>query len=299
MKIAVVGSGFVGRATGEGLSKHGHDVTFIEVDKDKVEDAKKAGFKAFTPDEYDKITTDITMFCVPTPTKGSSIQLDILKKAAEQFAERLKNHKDYHVLVIRSTVPPKTTREVGAFIEKASGKKLGKDFGLCMQPEYLREVTAKEDYERPWFVLIGEYDEKSGDLLEKIYRTFDAPIQRCALEEAEFQKYVHNVFNAVKIAFFNEMRIAAKGEGWNVDKIFHATAESCEGIWNPLYGLRDFGPFDGSCLPKDTTALLEWGTNNGYNFGILRSVIKENFEHEKQLGKNAKVRVNYLANIDV
>jgi UDP-glucose 6-dehydrogenase len=110
---------------------------------------------------------------------------------------------------------------------------------------------------------------------------------------------VHNIYNAAKIAFFNEMRIIAKNEGWNAEKIFHATAESCEGIWNPVYGLRDFGPFDGSCLPKDTTALLEWGHKNGYSMGILKAIIEENFKHEKLLGKNEKVRVNYLANVTV
>jgi UDPglucose 6-dehydrogenase len=299
MKIAVVGAGFVGRATGEGLRKHGQEITFIEIDEGKIQSAKEAGFEAFSADEYNRITTDITMFCVPTPTKGKSIQLDYLKKAVWELAERLKAHNKYHVVVIRSTVPPKTTRELGKFIEKVSGKKIGKDFGLCMQPEYLREVTANEDFERPWFVLIGAYDEQSGDILEKVYRPFDAPIQRCTLEEAEFQKYVHNIFNAAKIAFFNEMRVIAKREGWDDKMIFHATAESCEGIWNPVYGLRDFGPYDGSCLPKDTTALLEWGQKNGYHLGILKAIIEENFKHEKLLGKNEKVRVNYLANVTV
>jgi UDPglucose 6-dehydrogenase len=300
MKIAVVGSGFVGRATGEGLRKHGHEVTFLEVDERKIQAAKKAGFDAFTPEEYPTITTDMTMFCVPTPTKGSNIQLTYLRRAAMDFAERLKTHNKYHVVVVRSTVPPKTTREsVGRLIEEVSGKKIGDDFGLCMQPEYLREVTANEDYERPWFVLIGEYDTRSGNILEKVYKSFDAPIQRCTLEEAEFQKYVHNVFNAAKIAFFNEMRIAARREGWDADKVFQATAESCEGIWNPMYGLRDYGPYDGSCLPKDTCALLEWGTKNGYKFGILKAIIEENFKHERLLGKNERVRVNYLADVAV
>ncbi len=297
MKIAVVGGGFVGRATGEGLRKHGNTITFVEIDEEKIRSAKEAGFEAFSADEYNHITTDLTMFCVPTPTKGQHIVLDYLKKAVWEFAERLKTHDKYHVAVIRSTVPPKTTREVGKLIEKVSGKRLGKDFGLCMQPEYLREVTANEDFERPWFVLIGAYDERSGDLLEKVYRPFDAPIERCTLEEAEFQKYIHNIYNAVKIAFFNEMRVVAKKEGWNADKLFQATAESCEGIWNPVYGIRDYGPFDGSCLPKDTTALLEWGDKNGYMLGILKAVIEENFKHEKLLGKNEKVRINYLANV--
>lgn len=300
MKIAVVGSGFVGQATGKGLGKHGNEITFVDVMPEKVEQLQKDGFDAVLADEYDKITTDVTMFCVPTPTKGGEIQLEFLKKAITELAHRLKNHDDYHVVVVRSTVPPKTTREiVKPIIEKITGKQAGKDFGLAMQPEYLREVTAEQDFARPWFILIGEYDKKSGDVLQKIYSKFDAPIERVSLEEAEFQKYVHNVYNAVKIAFFNEMRVIAKREGWNADAVFRATAESCEGIWNPLYGLRDFGPFDGSCLPKDTRALLQWGDNNGFQLEILRAVVSENLKHEKLLGKNETVRVNYLEKISV
>lgn len=300
MKIAVVGSGFVGEATGRGFAKHKHEVTFVDVLPERVEYLRGEGLKAELAKDYDKITTDVTMFCVPTPTKGGSIKLDYLKEAVKTFAERLKNHKGYHVAVIRSTVPPKTTREIVIpYIEKVSGKKAGKDFGVCMQPEYLREVTAKEDFARPWFILIGQLDERSGDVVDKLYRDFDAPIERCSLDEAEFQKYVHNVYNAVKIAFFNEMRLIAQQEKWDADAVFRATAESCEGIWNPMYGLRDFGPFDGSCLPKDTRALLQWGDNNGHDLGVLRSVIVENLKHEKKMGKNKTVRVNYLDNISV
>ncbi len=107
------------------------------------------------------------------------------------------------------------------------------------------------------------------------------------------------MYNAVKIAFFNEMRIAIKKKGWDADKIFHATAESSEGLWNPMYGLRDYGPFDGSCLPKDTRALLEWGKEHGFSFSILSSVIKENTKHEKILGKNKKVPINHIAKVEV
>lgn len=300
MKVAVIGSGFVGQATGLGLKKHGNDVVFVDVDAEKVKTLKADGFEAYLADDYKKITTDITMFCVPTPTKGGEMSLNFLKLAVKEFAARLKDHDDYHVAVIRSTVPPKTTRDVVLpLIEKVSGKKVGKDFGLVMQPEYLREITANADFERPWFVLIGQYDDKSGDTIEKLYRSFDAPIERCSMEEAEMQKYVHNVYNAVKIAFFNEMRLACQKEGMNADMIFRATAESCEGIWNPMYGLKDFGPFDGACLPKDTRALLEWGDKNGHKMGILRAVIQENLRHEKVMGKNKHVRINYNGNISI
>lgn len=298
--VAIVGSGFVGEATGKGLEKHNNDITFVDVMPEKITKLRGEGFKAHFPEDYTKITTDITMFCVPTPTEGSEINLDYLLGAVTQFALRLKDHNKYHTVVIRSTVPPTTTREkLLPLIEEISDKKAGRDFGLCMQPEYLREVTAEQDYARPWFILIGQYDKKSGDVLEKLYSKFDAPIERVGLEEAEFQKYVHNVYNAIKIAFFNEMRVIANKEKWDAAAVFHATARSCEGIWNPIYGLRDMGPFDGSCLPKDTRALLQWGDNHGYRLEILRSVITENLKHEELLGRNTSVRVNYLEKIRV
>lgn len=300
MKITVVGGGFVGKATGRGFTQHEHEVTFVDINQERVDHLRLEGYNAVTPSEYSKIISDVTMFCVPTPTQGSSIQFEYLKKAVSDFAHLLKNHDGYHVVVVRSTVPPKTTRKlVIPLIEKISGKKAGKDFGVCMQPEYLREKTADADFERPWFILIGQLDDKSGDVVEKIYLPFDAPIERCEIEEAEIQKYVHNLYNAAKIAFFNELRVIFKKEGWNADAMFRATAESCEGIWNPVYGLRDFGPFDGSCLPKDTRAFLDWADGAGYDLGILRAIVKENKKHEKLLGKNNEVRVNYLANISV
>ena len=231
------------------------------------------------------------------PSRGA-FQLKYLKAAVESFAERLRTHNGYHVAVIRSTVPPGTTRKVMLpLIERISGKKAGQDFGLVMQPEFLREITANQDFERPWFILIGEFDAKAGNVIDKLYRNFDAPIQHCSLDEAEFQKYVNNIFNAVKIAFFNEMRVMANHEGWDAGKIFRAVAESCEGMWNPLYGTRDMGPFDGACLPKDITALVEWAHTRGYEPGIIKAVLAENLRHEEILGKNTSVKVNHLEKV--
>jgi UDPglucose 6-dehydrogenase len=300
VKITVVGSGFVGHATGKGLAQHGHEVTFLDSNPKAVGAVRAQGFRAMQPEEALVVDTDVTMFCVPTPTVNGQFQSEILVRAVEQFAHRFNGSRRYHVVVIRSTVPPKTTRNlVIPIIEKITGKVAGRDFGVVMQPEYLREVTADQDFARPWFILIGAYDRKSGEVVSEIYRDFDAPIQMTSLEEAEFQKYVHNVFNAVKIAFFNEMRVVANAEGWNANAIFEATAESCEGIWNPIYGLRDYGPFDGSCLPKDTLSLLEWGDQNGHKMEILRSVIAENFKHAETLGRNRHVRNNVLETMHV
>ncbi len=292
MRIAIVGAGFVGQATGKGFAKHKHHVTFVDINHQKLEQLRTEGFTAHHAGDYTKIDGDITMVCVPTPTDKGAIQLDYLKDAVSAFGQRLATHKKYHTVVIRSTLPPKTTREILLpIIEEHSGKKVGQDFGLAMQPEYLREATANADFERPWVILIGAYDKRSGDVVSNLYRSFDVPIHRCSLEEAEMQKYVHNLFNAVKIAFFNEMRTVAQKEGWDAEQMFQVTAESCEGIWNPLYGLRDYGPFDGSCLPKDTQAFLNWASAHGYDLGVLRAVITENIKHGKILDTNQGVSI--------
>lgn len=298
LKIDIVGSGFVGQATGKGLAHHGHSVTFLDTDPSRVAAMRAQGFRAMQPDEASDINSDLTMFCVPTPTVNGAFQLDPVYRAVESFAERLRGHSGYHVVVMRSTVPPTTTREVVIpLIETVSGKKAGRDFGVVMQPEFLREVHAEQDFARPWLILIGELDQRSGDVVDKLFRDFEAPIRHVSLEEAEFQKYVHNSFNAVKIAFFNEMRLVANAKGWDSEAVFNAVAESCEGMWNPLYGVRDFGPFDGSCLPKDTAALVEWGDQHGFSLGIMRAVIAENLRHQGILGKNRKVRNNVLETV--
>jgi nucleotide sugar dehydrogenase len=282
MDIAIVGCGAVGLATGKGLAKLGNKMTYVDTSDDKIYSLEKAKDEAFTPDQYPRITTDITMICVATSNDDGVLYLDDLKRATREFARRLKTHKKYHTLVIRSTVPPHTTRDIVIpIVQEISGKTAGTDFGVVMQPEYLRTDTAETDFARPWFVLIGELDRRSGNTIEKLYSKLDVPIERVSIEEAEFQKHVHNAYNAVKIAFFNEMRIIAKHEKWNADVIFHATAESAEGSWNPLYGLRDKGTFTNSPLMYDSQALVEWGRTKGYTLPILHSVITENKSHDK------------------
>ena len=284
MQISIVGGGFVGRATAKGLCAQGHSVLVLDVDPRKIRTLWAEGLDAHDPHEYRSVTGEVTMISVPTPTVDGRIQLDHLAKAVTLFGERLRSFRDYHVLVIRSTVPPRTTRDlVIPIVEEISGKTAGRDFGVVMQPEYLREATAVQDFARPWLITIGELDARSGDVVHQVYRGFDAPIERVTLEDAEFQKYVHNLYNAVKIAFFNEMRIVANGEGWDATKIFQMTAETSEGIWNPVYGIRDRGPFSGSCLPKDTAALLQWGQEHGYDLGILKAVVSENVRHHRLL----------------
>ncbi len=278
-KITVIGSGVVGQATGKGFSAKGFDVEFVDVDTGKVDQLKKEGYSAFTADEiaernYD---SDISIFTVPTPTVNGKIKFDYLEQASIDLGKRLAKVKKYHILVTRSTILPGTTRDlVIPLVEKHSGKKCGVDFGACMNPEYLREETAVTDFSNPWLVVIGQFDQKSGDLLEEVYKKFECPIERVALEEAEIQKYIHNLFNATKIAFFNEFRHICQNINVDANNIFNLVAKSCEGMWNTKYGIRDRGPFSGSCLPKDTQAMYAWATEKGYDVDVLEATIKAN-----------------------
>ncbi len=297
-KVCIVGPGVVGQATGKALIAHGVDVTFIGRSKEKIEKLQKDGFKAFQKDEivngsYD---FDITMFTVPTPTIDGKISLAVMDSASIDLGKRLKNHKGYHVVVVKSTVPPGTTENlVIKNIEKYSGKKVGKDFGACMNPEYLREETSYEDTLNAWMILIGEYDKRSGDMLNEIYKGFKCPIYRSSIQEAEMQKYIHNLFNAAKISYFNEMREIAKAIGADADKVFKLAAISTEGMWNPKYGIRNMGPFSGSCLPKDTQAFLDWAQQRGFNPKLLRTVIEVNDDLMEKMGiEKQKLAVSNL-----
>jgi len=258
-RIAVIGSGVVGKATGIGLISTGHQVKFFDINPERVEELEKEGYQAKGPDLLNVHDFDAFFFTVSTPTVDGKIHLGFLESAVANLGKLIKEKKDYFVVVGRSTMPPGTTEEfIIPLLEKYSGKKAGLDFGVCMNPEYLREKTSKDDFMRPWIIVIGALDKRSGDTLCQIYNSYECPIHQVSLKEAEMQKYVHNLFNATKITFFNEMRGICKALDLDADKIFKITAESAEGSWNKMYGIRDMGPFEGSCLPKDTAAFSGW-----------------------------------------
>jgi len=278
-KICIIGSGFVGQATGKGFSSLGFNVTFLDINPLKVQKLREEGFKAYHPDELKNGTFDfdVSFLSVPTPTENERINLNMMEEASKYLGKRLYALNKYHLVVVKSTVLPGTTENlVVKLIEKYSGKSVGKNFGICMNPEYLRERFADEDFLKSWVIVIGEYDHRSGNLLEEIYEDFDCPKYRVSLQEAEIQKYIHNLFNAVKITFFNEMRQITQNAGLDPELIFPLVAESAEGNWNPFYGLKDQGPFSGNCLPKDTRAFLSWVEDNGLSADLLKQTIKVN-----------------------
>jgi nucleotide sugar dehydrogenase len=205
--------------------------------------------------------------------------LGFLRSAVASFGEGyLKQHEKYCVVVVRSTVPPGTTEEqLIPLLEQHSGKKAGIDFGVCMNPEYLREGSNEKDFQNPWIIVIGELDARSGQVIEDAYGKRNCPIVRVPLKAAEAQKYVHNLYNAAKISFFNEMRIVCEEVGVDADVVFPLVAKSAEASWNPQYGIKNTGPFGGSCLPKDTAAFFSWAKDvPGLSLHLLHAVIRVN-----------------------
>lgn len=299
LKIAIIGPGVVGQATGKSLIEQGFDVSFIGVDKSNINDLRNQNYSAYLTKDFHNgsYKFDISFLTVPTPTINGQIDFSPMKSAAINLGKNLANQHKYHLVVVKSTVLPGTTEHlIIPLIEQYSHKKVGQDFGVCMNPEYLREKSAVEDARDPWVIVIGEYDRKSGDILDHLYKNFNGPIYRTSLKEAEMQKYIHNLFNAVKITFFNEMREVGEQIGIDTEKVFKIVSLSCEGIWNHRYGLQNKGPYSGSCLPKDTQAFLRWAENQGWPANILRTTVEVNNRIiRKEVRKNGRRMSDFIS----
>jgi UDPglucose 6-dehydrogenase len=302
--IIVVGAGTVGTSTGKGLIKKGYDVLFIDKNPDIIKGLEEKGYRARLPNDlsgYD-IGARTSMFCVDTPLGKRNensfglLDLDNMMSAVSIHAKwlgkckqsRMNGEKYYHLIVIRSTVPPGTTRGLLLpLINKNSGLKVGEDLGLCMHPEFLRTISADEDYLNPRATIIGQYDSRSGDFLEDIYSSFQGAKIRVDLDMAEFMKFIHNCFNATKISFSNEMWQLGKSLGIDANLALQLAAKTAEGLWNPNYGLIGGQPYGGQCLPKDTEGFEQFAQRSNTLTPLLSAVVRVNKQMEElaKLGK--------------
>jgi nucleotide sugar dehydrogenase len=248
-----------------GLAELGHDVVFVDVDEDRLNVLRGQGLSALHVDETSFDAFDAIFVAVPTPSRHNGIDLSYLDSACKTLGGALQGSDGKPLVVFRSTMPPGTTRNhLIPRLEQLSGKTAGKDFFVCYNPEYLRAESAVDDFQNFKFVTIGTASpgDQASELMMRIFAGFDATVREFSIEQAEFQKYVHNLFNAAKISFFNEMRLAAGQLGIaDVDEIFRLVAMTAEGLWNAEYGTKDFGPYGGACLPKDVAAWLHYGRN--------------------------------------
>ncbi len=276
MRISVIGSGVTGQATGKGLSNFGHRVIFYDIAADKLEGLKDSGYDVTQSAQSAVKESDIIFVCVPTPTIDGHIDLSFVKDAIIEAASGFGESKQYRVVVLRSTVLPSTTKSfVVPLLEKHSQLQAGKDFGVCMNPEFLREKFALQDFLNPSRIVIGELDEKSGDLLEEAYSSIKVPIIRTDLDSAELIKYASNLFLATKISFFNEIHAVCKRLGVDIDLLGKAVSLDPRIGEYGVYGGR---PFDGKCLPKDLGAFRSYVKSLGIDPKLLDAVHLVNLE---------------------
>ena len=313
MRISVIGTGYVGLPAGAGLASKGHDITCVDIDKEKVEKINRGEcpiyekdlpelleevvsdgkLKATTDTKSAVRNSDITFLAVGTPMEeDGSINLDYIKQAARDAAEGLEDKDGYHVFVVKSTVVPRATEdEIIPAIEEVSGKRAGEDFGVCMNPEFLREGTALKDFLEPDRIVIGELDEKSGNLLEKAYSDFDAPIMRTSLRAAELIKYASNSLLATKISFINEVGNLCKELGIDVYEV-------ADGVGLDHRVKRDFlnsgDGFGGSCFPKDVRALISFMEEKGIEPRVLQSTIDVNVDQKTKPVELLEKRVDKI-----
>src|SRR5712691_7695864 len=220
MRINIYGLGYVGCVSAVCLANLGHDVTGIDVDDVKLNMLNEGLSPVVEPGLQEAIQqaltskrlqataayrgpTDVSMICVGTPSNGNgSLRLDHVLKVTEQIGDHLRDSDLYHVVIVRSTVLPGTVSDtIIPILEKRSQKTAGADFGVCMNPEFMRESTAMTDFYKPIFTLIGELDERSGSVVEEIYNNIKAPVIHTKIKVAEMTKYVCNSFHALKVVF--------------------------------------------------------------------------------------------------
>jgi GDP-mannose 6-dehydrogenase len=217
---------------------------------------------------------------VGTPSNDNgSLRLDYVDNVCRQIGEALREKDGYHVVVVRSTVLPGTVEDrLIPIIERASGRKAGVHFGVCMNPEFLREGSAIKDYYHPGILVIGELDQRSGDLLAPLYAPIEVPLTRTTLRTAEMVKYACNAFHALKVVFGNEIGTLAKANGIDGQEVMDIICQDRQLNISTAY-LRPGYAFGGSCLPKDLRAILYRAKELDVDVPMLGTLLQSNHQH--------------------
>jgi UDPglucose 6-dehydrogenase/GDP-mannose 6-dehydrogenase len=308
MKISVVGTGYVGLVSGACFAEIGHDCTCVDVDRSKVDRinrgeapifergldellARHAGkrLRASTDLRAAVLASDVTFIAVGTPFDGQRIDLTFIREAARQVGEALRDKAGYHVVVVKSTVVPGTTDDVVLpVLEQASGKRAGIDFGVGMNPEFLTEGVAVDDFMRPDRLVLGGIDERTIDAQRAIYAPFTGTPQLATNNKtAEMIKYTSNATLALLISFANEIGnlcsalggvdVADVMRGVHLARYFTTPPADGRPAPAPITAFLWAGcGYGGSCLPKDTKALAAHGAAHGAPMPVLDAVIATN-----------------------
>ena len=300
MNIAIIGLGYVGCVSAACLASAGHNVVGVDISTEKVDlinDGKSpiiekdidelisasvnGGRLSATTRIADAIlNSELSLVCVGTPSRSNgSLDLTYIQNSVSDVARTLKNHDEYHVVAVRSTMLPGTLENIVLpLLEELSGKKVGSDIGLCTNPEFLREGTAIHDYRNPPFTLVGALDERSAASLKRLYSDLDQPFLQVDIRVAEMVKYSCNIFHALKISFANEIGVICKELQIDSHKVMDIFKQDEELNISTAYLNPGFA-FGGSCLPKDLRALTHKAKELDVSIPMLGSILPSNQVH--------------------
>lgn len=300
MRVAIFGLGYVGSVSSACLAAAGHDVVGVDVDPHKLALIRTGRSPVTEPGLDDllmrmlmggrvQVTDDVvdavrrcqlSLVCVGTPSRrNGSLETSHLERVIEQIGHALARTSSYHVVAIRSTVLPGLwSSRLVPLLERTSGRRVGEEVGLCVNPEFLREGSAIRDFESPPFTIIGETDAKAGDLLVSLYAHVKAPLHRVHPDEASMVKYASNNFHAVKVAFSNEIGALSQQFGIDGQTVMRIFCEDRDLNISSRYLRPGFG-FGGSCLPKDLRAILHAAKERDVATPLLGSVLTSNDAH--------------------
>ena len=300
MKLNVFGLGYVGTVSAACLAADGHEVIGVDPNASKVEllNAGKSPvvepgldaliesalaskrLSATTSASAAVLQSDLSLICVGTPSaENGNPNVEFVRLVSEQIGSALRHVTTFHTVVVRSTVLPGTVREVVIpALERASGKRVGADIGLCFNPEFLREASAVADYYQPPKTVIGEFQPGAGNALVALYEKLTAPLFRTSIETAEMVKYVDNTWHALKVSFANEIGAVSKSLAIDGREVMDIFCQDTKLNLSPYY-LKPGYAFGGSCLPKDVRALRYRAKTLDIETPVLNAILPSNAAH--------------------
>lgn len=303
MNVSIFGLGYVGAVSLGCLARDGHRIIGVDVDPIKLElirngnapiieegiqalitDVVASGRVEVTRDAAHAVNhSDISFICVGTPSRANGSQdLTSIIRVCEQLGDALKAKRDYHVLVIRSTVLPGTIEEtLRPILERLSGKRDGEGFDLCVQPEFLREGSSIKDYDHPPFTVLGTDSERAATVVRSIFNHLPCEFVVTSIRTAEALKVCCNIFHAVKVTFANEVGRVSQSLGVDSHALMDLICRDTRLNISPAY-LKPGFAFGGSCLPKDLRAMLYAAKSHDVSVPMLAAVLPSNQIHLDQ-----------------
>jgi GDP-mannose 6-dehydrogenase len=297
MNISIFGLGYVGAVSAGCLASEGHMVVGVDPNATKVDLINRgqapivekdigeliaasvaAGRLRATTSVKDAVqSSELSLICVGTPSQlNGNLDLSYVRRVCEEIGQALRDKTSFHVVVARSTMLPGSMRNVVIpTLEQASAKRAGVDFGVCNNPEFLREGTAVYDYHHPPKTVVGETDTQAGERLMQLYAHMDAPMVRTSVEIAEMVKYADNNWHALKVAFANEIGNLCKALGIDGREVMDIFCQDTKLNLSSYYMKPGFA-FGGSCLPKDVRALTYKARSLDLDLPVLNAILPSN-----------------------